>query len=80
MSLGEGFGVGFSGLVGGGFPLENEGQGEGGGEVEGAGWGQAKKPASQCARVCQNYPLAIYLLVSPRIQYTCTCMAYTPGV
>ena len=26
--------------------------------------GAAKEPASQCARVCQNYPLAIYPLVS----------------
>ena len=34
MSLGEGFGVGFRGVVGGGFPLENKG---GGGE--GGGWG-----------------------------------------
>ena len=24
------------------------------------GWAQAKEPASQCARVCQNYPLANY--------------------
>ena len=30
---------------------------EGGGLV-GWGWGQAKEPASQCARVCQKYPLA----------------------
>ena len=33
------------------------------------GWGggrQAKEPASQCARVCQNYPPANYSLVSPR--------------
>ena len=33
----------------------------------GVGWGQTKEPASQCARFCQNYPLAIYPLVSPRI-------------
>ena len=57
MSLGEGFGVGFRGVVGGGSPVENEGKREGGGE----GWGgPAKEPASQCARVCQNYPLANY--------------------
>ena len=31
----------------------------------GAGWGQAKEPASQFASVCQNYPLANYPLVSP---------------
>ena len=50
-------GGGFSGVVGGGFPVENEGKGEGVGSV--GGWGgdrQAKEPASQCARVCQNYP------------------------
>ena len=35
MSLGEGFGVGFRRVVGGGFPWDNEGKGEGGGE----GWG-----------------------------------------
>ena len=59
--LGEGFGVGFRGVVGVGFPVENEGKGEGwGGVGGGVGWGQAKEPASPCARVCQNYPLAIY--------------------
>ena len=30
------------------------------------GWGQAKEPASQCTRVCQNCPLANYPLVSHR--------------
>ena len=35
-------------------------------EGAGAGWGQAQEPASQCARVCQNYPLAIYPVVSSR--------------
>ena len=60
--LGEGFGVW---VVGGGFPAKNEGEGEG---WEGEGWGgrQAKEPASPCACICQNYPLAIYLLVSYR--------------
>ena len=67
VSLGEGFGVGFRGVVGGGFPVENKGKGEWGGGWGGVGWGPAKEPASQCARVCQNYPLAIYPLVSPRI-------------
>ena len=45
--------------------MENErkrGRGWGGWAV---GWGPAKELASQCARVCQNYPLAIYPLVSP---------------
>ena len=32
----------------------------------GVGWGQAKEPASRCARVCQNYPLGKYSLDSPR--------------
>ena len=49
MSLGQGFGVGFRGEVGGGFPVENKGKGEGGGEGGGVGWGPAKEPASQCA-------------------------------
>ena len=50
--------------MGGGFPLENKGKGEGEPGGWGVGWGPAKEPASQCARVCQNYPLAIYPLVS----------------
>ena len=37
VSLGEGFGVGFRQVAGGGSPLECEGKGEGGGE--GGGWG-----------------------------------------
>ena len=56
-----------SGVVGVGFPVERGGQGEGVGREGvgrvGGGWGQAKEPASQCARVCQNYLLAIYPLV-----------------
>ena len=41
MSLAEGFKVGFRGVVGGGFPVENEGKGEGGGQggAWGVGWG-----------------------------------------
>ena len=54
--------------MGGGFPVvfwaRGKGVGRWGREV--GGQGQTKEPASQCARVCQNYPLAIYLLVSPR--------------
>ena len=45
MFLGDGFGVGFRGVWGGGFPVENEGKGEGGGE---GGGGQVKEPASRC--------------------------------
>ena len=56
VSLGEGFGVAFRWVVGGGFPVENERKGEGGRGGCGVGWGQqAKETASQCARVCQNY-------------------------
>ena len=45
---------------GGGSPVEKMREREGGGEG-----GQAKEPASQCARICQNYPLAIYPLSEP---------------
>ena len=45
MSLGEGPRVAFRAVVGGGFPVENEGKGEGVGRV---GYGPAKEPASQC--------------------------------
>ena len=45
MSLGEGFGVGFRWVVGGGSPVENQGKGKG---VR-VGWGPAKEPSSQCA-------------------------------
>ena len=62
MSLQERFGVGFGGGGGAWFSSGNRGRGEGGGEGGGVGWGQAKEPASQCARVCQNYPVAIYPL------------------
>ena len=47
-----------------GFPVENE---EKTGRVWGRwrlGWGQPKKPARQCARVCQNYLVAKYPGVS----------------
>ena len=59
VSLGEGLGSG-SGRRRGGSPVDTEGKGGG----WGLGWGQAKEPTSQCARVCQNYPLANYPLVS----------------
>ena len=55
VSLGEGFGVGFRWVVGDGFPVEGGGWGG-----WGVGWGQTKEPASQCARVCQNYPSTNY--------------------
>ena len=59
MSLETGFEVGFRGVVGAGFPAENEGKGEGGGEG-------GKELASQCADLRQNYPLANYPLAPPR--------------
>ena len=43
--------------------MENEGKGEGCGKGGVVGWEEAKEPASQYARICQNYPLAIYPLV-----------------
>ena len=58
MFLGEGFGVGFRWVVGCGLTVENEGKGDRGGE---GGGGEPKELASQCAGVCQNYPLAKYL-------------------
>ena len=63
---GGGFGVGFRWVVGVVFLWKKEGNREGSGEWRGVGWGQAKEPASRRARVCQNYPLAIYPLVSPQ--------------
>ena len=48
--------------------MEDEGKGEGGGKGGWWGGGLAKEPASQCARVCQNYPSVNYSLVSPRVQ------------
>ena len=52
--------------VGGGgwVSCEKQGKQEGGG-VRG-GWDGDRQRASQCARVCQNDPLANYPLVSPR--------------
>ena len=54
-------------VVGGGFlwKIREKGRGEGGGWWV-VGWGQPKELASQCTRVCQNYPLANYPLVYPR--------------
>ena len=50
-------------------PVEKRGKGKGGGRW-GVGWGKAKGPASQCARVCQNYGLANYpLVLSPIIRF-----------
>ena len=58
MSPGEGFGVRFNGVVGGVVFLWKKRE-KGKGEL-------AKEQASQCAHVCQNYPLADCPLVSLR--------------
>ena len=52
-----------SGSRWGGFPVENV-KGKGSGEGRGVVWELAKEPASQCACVCQNYPLTNYPLVN----------------
>ena len=61
MSLGEGFGVGFRWVVGGGFPVENRGKGE----RVGGGAGTGKDTGKSLPKLCRNYPSAIYPLVSP---------------
>ena len=47
MSLGEGFGVGFRWVAGGGFPVRTKGKGDGEhggwGGVGGVGWGGPRK-------------------------------------
>ena len=50
--------------VGGGFPAENEGKGEG---VSGVGGGgeTGKGTGKSMRKLCRNYPLANYPLVSP---------------
>ena len=62
----EGFGVGFRGGVGGGFPVEKKGKGEVGGEGGGGGVGTGKGSSKSMRKLCRNYPLAIYPLVSTR--------------
>ena len=64
MSLAEGFGVGVRRVVGGGFPVGNKGKGEGGGE--GGGWGAGKGTGKSMRKLCRNYPLPNYPLVSPQ--------------
>ena len=65
MSLEEGFGV-IRRVVGGGFPMENEGKMEGGGGGWGVGVGTGKRNGKSMRKLCRNYPLANYPLVSPR--------------
>ena len=68
MSLEEGCGVRFRWVVGGGLVfLQKKKEGEGGWGGWGVRWGPAKEPASQCARICQNYPLASYPFSFPQV-------------
>ena len=66
VSLGEGFRVGFRGVIGGSFPVENEGKGKGGGE---GGVETGKGTARSMRKLCRNYPLANYPLVSPLLLF-----------
>ena len=55
VSLGEGFGVGFRGVVGGGFPVKNKGKGAGSGE--GGWWGRDRQRNQQVnAQVWSKLP------------------------
>ena len=68
-------------MVGGGFLWKMREKGKGVEKVEGGvGWGGlAKEPASQCAHVCQNYPLANRPLVSPQTYFDLFCLTITTG-
>ena len=68
MSLGEGFGVGFRWVMGGGFALENKGKGEGGGE--GGGWGRDRQRNRQVnAQALLKLPFSkLPFGFSPRIE------------
>ena len=54
--LGEGFGAGFRWVAAVVFLWGNEEKGVNGVGRVGGEVGTGKEPASQCARVCQNYP------------------------
>ena len=62
-------GVGVWGRVEGGggvgFPLENKGKGGKGGGRAGGWIGTGKGTGKSMRKLCRNYPLAIYPLVSP---------------
>ena len=72
MSLGEGFGVGFKGVVGGGFPVKNKGKGKGVGRM-GGGEGTGEGTGKSMHKLCRNYPLANYPLVSPLLKPRTWC-------
>ena len=61
---GEGFGVGFKGVVGARFPVKIRESGKG----VGGGWGArtGKRTGKSMRKLCRNYSLANYPLVSPR--------------
>ena len=60
---GRGLGSGLGGWWGGGFPLEMREKGKGVGRVGGA-VGTGKGTGKSMRKLCRNYPLAIYPLVS----------------
>ena len=59
------------GVVGGGFPVENKGKGEGGWGGWGSEVGTGKGTGKSMRKPCRNYPLANYPLVSPRKGLDC---------
>ena len=63
VSLGEGLGFGFRGVVGG---RKNRGRGWGWGGWGWDGMGTGKGTGKSMRKLCRNYPLAIYPLVPPR--------------
>ena len=64
---GEGFRVGFRGGWGGWFSFGKwREKGRGGGEGGGGGVGTGKGTGKSMRKLCRNYPLANYPLVSPR--------------
>ena len=56
MFLGEGFGVRFRWVVGGGFPVKNKGKGVGVGV--GVGVATGKGTGKSMRKLCRNYPSA----------------------
>ena len=66
MSLGEGFGSGSGGWWGAVFLWKVKGKGKGMGKVGGGAW-TGKGTGKSLRKLCRNYPLAIYPLVSPHM-------------
>ena len=65
VSLREGFGVGFRGVAGGRVSCANNRKWERGVAGGGGGVGTGKGTGKSVRKLCRNYPLAIYPLVSP---------------